>query len=70
MTFTLMPIVRAELAQYKKDMQEAFRLGAIEGGFPEDTNEILPEADIDRSLSENGALCYKALCEYLPFSCG
>ncbi len=61
MNLTLTQITEADLLQYKKDMQEAFLLGAIEGGFPEDTGEILPEADIDRSLSAKGAIAYKAV---------
>ncbi len=60
MSLTLIPITEADLKQYKKDMQEAFLLGAIEGGFSEDTDEILPEADIDCSLSAKGAIAYKA----------
>ncbi len=57
-------LVQAEdLAQWKADMQEAFRLGAIEGGFPADVGEILPEADIDRSLAVKGAIAYKAVAD-------
>ncbi len=61
MNLTLIPITDADLTQYKKDMQEAFLFGAIEGGYPEDTDEILPEADIDRSLSAKGEVAYKAM---------
>ncbi len=57
----LLLVQKEDLPHYKQDMQEAFRLGAIEGGFPEDVGEILPEADIDRSLSANGAIAYKAV---------
>ncbi len=57
----LLLVQKEDLPQYKVDMQEAFLLGAIEGGFPEDTEEILPEADIDRSLSAKGAVAYKAV---------
>ncbi len=52
-----------DLPQYKKDMQEAFRLGAVEGGFPEETGEILPEGDINRSLAAKGAIAYKAVSD-------
>ncbi len=67
MTIYLAPITPADLRQYKLDMQEAFRLGAIEGGYPMDDSdpdqdgEILPEADIDRSLATPGAVAYKAV---------
>ncbi len=36
----LMPIQPEDLSQYKMDMQEAFRMGAVEGGCPGD-EEIL-----------------------------
>ncbi len=61
MGLELLPIREEDLRQFKRDMQEAFLLGAIEGGFPDDTGEILPEEDIDRSLSHEGALAYKAV---------
>ncbi len=57
----LLPITKEAMPQWKADMQEAFRLGAIEGGFPEDVGEILPEADIDRSLAAKGAIAYQAV---------
>ncbi len=62
MHLNLIYVTESDLAQYKKDMREAFLFGAIEGGFPEDSDEILPEEDIDRSLSEKGAVAYKAVC--------
>ncbi len=57
-------IVQAEdLAQYKADMQEAFQLGAEEGGYPANGTQILPEKDIDRSLLTKGAIAYKAVLD-------
>ena len=61
MCLQLMPIAESDREQYIKDMQEAFLLGAMEGGFPPDTREILPESDIDRSLNACGAVAYKAM---------
>ncbi len=61
MELKLLHLLNEELSQYKKDMQEAFRLGAIEGGFSVD-DEILPDADIEQSRSKKGAICYKAVC--------
>ncbi len=61
MNITLEAINSDDLPQFKADMQEAFRLGAVEGGnFPADV-EVLPEADIDRSLQSPGAMAYKAV---------
>ena len=42
MNLNFLPITPDDLTQYKRDMQEAFQFGAIEGGFP-DEGEILPE---------------------------
>ncbi len=61
MDLKLMQITDEDLKQFKQDMQEAFLIGALEGGFPSDTEEILPEADIERSLSSAGAIAYKAV---------
>ena len=62
MNLNFLPITPDDLAQYKRDMQEAFQFGAIEGGFP-DEGEILPEKDIDRSLNKKGAAAYKAVLD-------
>ncbi len=60
----LLKIEEADLVQYKKDMQEAFQLGAMEGDYDGDPGEqILPEADIDQSLSAKGSIAYKAVDE-------
>ncbi len=60
--FKLLPIESDEIAIFKTDMQEAFLKGA-EADCPDLTEEILPEADIDRSLSAKGAAAYKALVD-------
>ncbi len=52
-----------DLRQYKLDMQEAFQLGAVEGGFPDEGEPILPESHIDRSLNAPGAIAYKAVLD-------
>ncbi len=57
----LTTICPEDLRQYKLDMQEAFQLGAAEGGFPDDGEPILPESHIDRSLNAPGAIAYKAV---------
>lgn len=61
MKLQLMRIEEKDLPQYKAEMQEAFQLGAEEGGFPTGGQQILPEADIDRSLSTEGVIAYKAV---------
>lgn len=64
MGLSIMPIEKSDLKQYKADMQEAFQLGAIEGGFPMEACEvILPEKDIDCSLSKQSAIAYKAMLD-------
>lgn len=60
MNLKLLPLSNVDLPQFKKDMQEAFKIGAIKGGYSV-KDEILPEADINRSLCTKGAVCYKAV---------
>ena len=62
MDFSLLPVSREELPDFKRDMQEAFQKGA-EAEFPDLRVEVLPEADIDRSLNSVGALAYKAVVD-------
>ncbi len=57
-----MPIGNSDIKQFKMDMQEAFQLGALEGGYPAE-EQILPEEDIERSLNAEGAIAYKAVSE-------
>lgn len=65
MNIKLSLVEKKDLPEFKKDMQEAFRLGALEGGYDFDiSEEILPEADIEKSLNTKGAAAYKAVDEY------
>lgn len=60
----LLRVEETDLPQYKKDMQEAFQLGAMEGDYDGDPGEqIMPEADIEHSLNSDGAVAYKAVDE-------
>ena len=61
MGLEFLPLETADLPQYEADMQEAFQLGAEEGGFPAGGQEILPMEDILLSLSAPGAIAYKAV---------
>ncbi len=62
MRLELLLVQKDDLETYKADMQEAFQHGAVEGGYPmEDDAVILPEADIDRSLSAKGSIAYKVM---------
>ncbi len=63
MELKLRRVQQEDFAQYKADMQEAFQLGAKEGGVPVDGEQILPETDIDRSLLTNGSIAYKAVLD-------
>ncbi len=64
MILKLLPVESGDRKQYKLDMQEAFQLGAKEGDYPLEADEIiLPEADIEHSLHTAGALAYKAVDE-------
>ncbi len=60
MSLKLQILEKEDIKQFKRDMQKAFQMGAIEGGFPDDC-EILPEEDINRSLNNEKAVCYKAV---------
>ena len=60
MMIRLRPIREDELAGYKKEMQKAFQLGA-EAKYGKQGMQILPEADIDRSLHTAGAAAYAAV---------
>lgn len=62
MNFKLIRLRTEDLIPYKKDMQEAFQQGAI-NGFGEMDEEILPESHIDRSLTTKGAIAYEALVD-------
>lgn len=60
MDFELSPLTEADMPQFKRDMQEAFQKGAAQE-FSDTDEEILPEKDIDESLSKKGAAAYKAV---------
>lgn len=62
MNFELLPLNPKHLIQFKKDIQEAFQQGAVDG-FGEMEEEILPESHIDRSLSAKGAIAYEAILD-------
>ncbi len=65
MNFSLIPIDKEDMVNYKKDMQEAFKKGAqIElEGFEDCDEEVLPEEDIERSINSKGAIAYKAIVD-------
>lgn len=62
MNFELLPLSAKHLLQFKKDMQEAFQQGAV-NGFGEIKEEILPEGHIDRSLAAKGSIAYEAILD-------
>ncbi len=62
MNFSLIPIEADDIFDFKRDMQEAFEKGAIPD-FGELDEDVLPEADIDRSLDAKGSIAYKAVVD-------
>ncbi|MGN0590302.1 GNAT family N-acetyltransferase [Ruminococcus sp.] len=58
MEYRVLPVGQEDLAQFKRDMQEAFQQGAAKEFALSDT-EILPEKDIDESLRKPGAIAYQ-----------
>ena len=60
MNIILRPVRKDELAEYKSEMQKAFQFGA-EAEFGKTDMQILPETDIDRSLSAEGSIAYAAV---------
>ena len=62
MNFSLEKIKSEDVFQFKKDMQEAFQKG-FEDVYGKTNGIILPEQDIDRSLTEKGAIAYKAVVD-------
>lgn len=63
MCLELQPVQQEDLSQSKADRQEAFQLGAQEGGFSTHGRQILPEGDIDHSLCAQGSIAYKAVLD-------
>ncbi|MCI9408119.1 MAG: GNAT family N-acetyltransferase [Clostridia bacterium] len=62
MNFNLIPLKNQDVAIFKKDMQEAFQESALRE-FNDLDVEILPEKDIDKSLSTKGSVAYKAIVD-------
>lgn len=62
MNFVLEPIKNEDLITFKRGMQEAFQQGAV-NEYHNLNVEILPEKDIDESLSKKGAAAYKAIVD-------
>jgi hypothetical protein len=62
MNFQLVPLCAEDMPVYKKDMQEAFQQGAAKE-FAAIPGNILPEADINKSLAATGAAPYKAVAD-------
>jgi len=60
MDFQLLPLCAEDMGVYKKDMQDAFQKGAM-SEFTDINTVILPEEDIDQSLSAKGSAAYKAV---------
>lgn len=60
MSFQLIPLSPQNLTQFKADMQASFQQGAVKE-FSDVNIEILPEKDINNSLSANGSFAYEAL---------
>ena len=60
MSFEVLPMVQEDIALFKKDIQEAFQKG-FEDVYGETEGTVLPEKDIDRSLTAMGSIAYKAV---------
>ena len=60
MNIELLPMVTEDIPQFKHDIQEAFQKG-FEDVYGETEGTILPEKDIDRSLTTDGCVAYKAV---------
>ena len=59
MTMTLKPLADEQLARFKADLREAFRLGAADS-FGQ-AHDVLPEEHIDQSLQAAGAAAWVAV---------
>lgn len=51
----------SNLCRFKADMQEAFQMGAVEGGLDVGDGAILPEGDVDESLNKDNSTAYMAM---------
>lgn len=61
MTVALVPVEEGDLVAFKRQMQEAFRLGAPDGVG--EHGEVLPEEDVDESLAAAGAVALAAVVD-------
>ena len=57
--FQLLPLETADIAEFKREMQNAFQTG-YEQEFGPCEEPVLPEEDIDRSLTAEGSAAYAA----------
>lgn len=62
MNFELIPITEIDIKQYKAMAQEAFQKG-FEDKFGKTDAIILPEKDIEQSLTAKGSAAYKAIVD-------
>lgn len=60
MNFELLPMEQMDIQTFKHDVQEAFQKG-FEDVYGETEDIILPERDIDCSLTADGSIAYKAV---------
>ncbi|HIU34415.1 MAG TPA: GNAT family N-acetyltransferase [Candidatus Pullichristensenella excrementigallinarum] len=60
MNMELLPVQREDLAEYMRDMQEAFQKGATDA-FPDCNKQVLSAEEILASLAKKGAIGYKAM---------
>lgn len=62
MNFELFPMTENDIPVFKKDIQEAFQKG-FEDVYGTTDATVLPEKDIDQSLSAKGSVAYKAVVD-------
>ena len=60
MKFELLPLKPEDIPLFKRDLQEAFQQGAT-FEYSNLDEQVLPEQDIDASLSEKGSVAYVAM---------
>lgn len=51
-----------DIPQFKRDIQQAFQKG-FEAYYGETEGQVLPEKDIDMSMTKKGAITYKAVLD-------
>lgn len=62
MRLTLIPLMKENVAEFKKNIQEAFQYG-YEAEFGASKEIILPDKDIDSSLNASGAEAYQSIVD-------